>query len=163
MLSKRDCFLDLGRCNWGGDDWLDEEAVDLRDEVDRRSDAPCVLLRCFLPESTDLRCCPECVLRRGGFPWNFCTIADTLVLCFTAVVLLSSSLWGGRKTEGSLECFTPTSTAHLGEVPSSHHCCCCCYCRSNTWHCSVLPTVYEDWVSSLLQKRLMNHQPQFCA
>ena len=117
MLYKCDCFLDLGRCDGGGDDWLDEEAVDLRDEVDRRSDAPCVLLRCFLPESTDFRCCPECVLRRGGFPWNFCTIADTLVLCFTAAVLLSSSLWGGRETEGSLECFTPTSTASSGEGP----------------------------------------------
>ena len=35
MLSKRDCFLDLGRCDGGGDNWFDEEAVDLRDEVDR--------------------------------------------------------------------------------------------------------------------------------
>ena len=57
MLSKCDCFLDLaiGRCDGGGEDWLDKEAVDLRDEVGRRSDAPCVLLRRFLPESTDFR------------------------------------------------------------------------------------------------------------
>ena len=59
MLSKHDCFLDLGRCKVGGDDWLDEEAVDLKDEVDRQSDAPCALLRCFLLESTDFWCCPS--------------------------------------------------------------------------------------------------------
>ena len=163
MLSRRDCFLDLGRCDRGGDEWLDEEAVDLRDEVDRRSDAPCVLLRCFLPESTDLRGCPESVLRRGGFPWNFCTIATTLVLCFTAVVVLSSSLWERRGTEVSPECFTLPSAASSGEVPSSLDCYCCCCCRSNTWCHSVLLTVLEDWGNSLLRKRPRNHRPQSCA
>ena len=66
MLSKHDCFLDLGWCDGGGEDWIDEEAVDLKDEVDRRSDAPCVLLRCFLPESTDFRAVSVSFAEGGG-------------------------------------------------------------------------------------------------